>query len=196
VVFSNYAGGGGGMARYATIIATGGSSGQSVIQTKDTTDLAVDMLVIGSGVAPNSKITEIKPNVSFTLDKPLKANVSGKISANNGGDKRTPEERKWEEEWIKAFSAAKDNKGPRLYLLSIDRDPKGILAECVEASEGQIKLVRGLKTTDPVAAKPALGAPAGSIMQTPAPAATTVPASTTDAGLKGVTTKAGTKPVR
>ncbi len=182
VVFNDSRDAGAGAARYANIIATGGSSGQSVIQTKDTTGLEVDMIVVGSGVAPSSKITEIKANVSFTLDKPLKANVSGKISANNGGDRRTPEERKWEDEWVKAFAAAKENKGPRVYLLSIQYPPKGVLVECVEASGGQAKMVTGLRNLDPVAAKPAAGTP--------------TPAAGTDAALKGVTTKAGTKPVR
>ena len=116
------------------------------------------------------------------MDKPLKANVSGKISANNGGDRRTPEERKWEDEWVKAFAAAKENKGPRVYLLSIQYPPKGVLMECVEASGGQAKMVTGLRNLDPVAAKPAAGTP--------------TPAAGTDAALKGVTTKAGTKPVR
>ncbi len=191
VVFSDYANAGSGGFKSATIIPTGGSSGQPVVLTKDTKDLEVGMLVVGSGIAPNSTVTEIKPNVSFTLDKPLKSTPAGKLSCNNGGDKRNPEEKKWEEEWIKAFAAAKDNKGPRLYLLSIDREPKGVLAACVEASGGQVKLVKGLRTLEPTALAgvkpPVAGAPA---------AATPPAAGDTSAAITGVTTKAGAKPVR
>lgn len=191
VVFSDYANAGSGGFKSATIIPTGGSSGQPVVLTKDTKNLEVGMLVVGSGIAPNSTVTEIKPNVSFTLDKPLKSTPAGKLSCNNGGDKRNPEEKKWEEEWIKAFAAAKENKGPRLYLLSIDQEPKGVLAACVEASGGQVKLVKGLRTLEPTALAgvkpPVAGAPA---------AATTPAAGDTSAAIKGVTTKAGAKPVR
>jgi hypothetical protein len=84
--------------------------------------------------------------VSFTLSKPLTALASGRITCNNGGDKRFPEERKWEDEWEKAFAGARDNKGPRLYLLSTSRaygnKPGTILQRCVSASEGSAIMVK------------------------------------------------------
>ena len=191
VVFTDRNDAGSGGFKSATIIPTGGSAGQPVVMTKDTTGLAVGMLAVGSGIPLNTTITEIKPNVSFTLDKPLKGNPTGKISCNNGGDKRNPEEKKWEEEWLKAFAAAKDNKGPRLYLLSIQQQPRGVLAACVEASGGQAKLITGLRTLEaaPLAGvkPPVAGAPA---------VATTPAAGDTSAAIKGVTTKAAAKPVR
>jgi hypothetical protein len=136
----------GGFARTVTLIASGGGSGQNVVQCKDTSGLIVGMVALGSGIPPGTTVTAIKDNVSFTLSKPLTALASGRITCNNGGDKRFPEERKWEDEWEKAFAGARENKGPRLYLMSTSRaygnKPGTILQRCVSASEGAAILVR------------------------------------------------------
>jgi hypothetical protein len=146
VVFSDRTNQGGGFARSVTLIASGGGSGQNVVQCKDTSGLIVGMVALGSGIPPGTTVTAIKDNVSFTLSKPLTALASGRITCNNGGDKRFPEERKWEDEWEKAFAGARDNKGPRLYLLSTSRaygnKPGTILQRCVSASEGSAILVK------------------------------------------------------
>ena len=158
VVFSDRSNQGGGFARSVTLIVTGGASGQTVLQCKDTTGLITDMMAIGTGIAPGTTVTEIKPNVSFTLSKPLTAASNGRVICNNGGDKRFPEEKKWEDEWEKAFAGARDNKGPRLYLISTSRaygnKPGTILQRCVTASEGAAIMVKfgnakkGSKTID------------------------------------------------
>jgi len=146
VVFSDRTNQGGGFARSVTLIATGGASGQNVVQCKDTSGLIVGMVALGSGIPPGTTVTEIKGNVSFTLSKPLTALVSGRVTCNNGGDKRFPEERKWEDEWEKAFAGARENKGPRLYLISTSRaygnKPGTIFQRCVSASEGSAILVK------------------------------------------------------
>jgi hypothetical protein len=146
VQFSDRGSGGGGFARSAIVVANGGASGQSVVQCKDTTGLIVGMEAVGVGIPQSSKITEINPNVSFTLSKPLTSAVSGRISCSNGGDKRFPDEKKWEEEWVQAFAGAKENKGPRLYLMSISRTygnkPGTILQRCMSASGGAAILVK------------------------------------------------------
>jgi hypothetical protein len=146
VVFSDRTNQGGGFARSVTLIASGGGSGQNVVQCKDTSGLIVGMVALGAGIPPGTTVTAIKDNVSFTLSKPLTALASGRITCNNGGDKRFPEERKWEDEWEKAFAGARDNKGPRLYLLSTSRaygnKPGTILQRCVSASEGSAILVK------------------------------------------------------
>ena len=146
VVFSDRTNQGGGFARSVTLIASGGGSGQPVVQCKDTSGLIVGMVALGSGIPPGTTVTEIKENVSFTLSKPLTALASGRITCNNGGDKRFPEERKWEDEWEKAFAGARENKGPRLYLISTSRaygnKPGTIFQRCVSASEGSAIMVK------------------------------------------------------
>jgi len=146
VVFSDRTNQGAGFARSVTLIASGGGSGQNVVQCKDTSGLIVGMVALGSGIPPGTTVTEIKENVSFTLSKPLTALASGRITCNNGGDKRFPEERKWEEEWEKAFAGARANKGPRLYLISTARaygnKPGTIFQRCVAASEGSAIMVK------------------------------------------------------
>jgi len=157
VVFSDRANQGGGFARSVTLIASGGGSGQPVVQCKDTSGLIVGMVALGAGIPPGTTVTEIKENVSFTLSKPLTALASGRITCNNGGDKRFPEERKWEDEWEKAFAGARENKGPRLYLISTSRaygnKPGTIFQRCVSASEGSAIMVKfgsGKKGTNTV----------------------------------------------
>jgi len=146
VVFSDRTNQGGGFARSVTLIASGGGSGQNVVQCKDTSGLIVGMVALGSGIPPGTTVTEIKENVSFTLSKPLTALANGRITCNNGGDKRFPEERKWEDEWEKAFAGARENKGPRLYLISTSRaygnKPGTIFQRCVAASEGSAMMVK------------------------------------------------------
>jgi hypothetical protein len=146
VVFDDRNTGGSGFARSVTLIASGGGSGQNVVQCKDTSGLIVGMVALGSGIPPGTTVTEIKENVSFTLSKPLTALASGRITCNNGGDKRFPEERKWEDEWEKAFAGARENKGPRLYLISTSRaygnKPGTIFQRCVSASEGSAIMVK------------------------------------------------------
>ncbi len=155
VVFSDRTNQGGGFARSVTLIANGGASGQPVVQCKETSGLIVGMVALGSGIPPGSTVTEIKENVSFTLSKPLTAMATGRVTCNNGGDKRFPEEKKWEDEWVKAFAGARDNRGPRLYLISTSRaygnKPGTILQRCVSASEGSaimVKFGNGKKGSD------------------------------------------------
>jgi len=146
VVFSDRTNQGGGFARSVTLIANGGGSGQNVVLCKDTSGLIVGMVALGSGIPPGTTVTAIKDNVSFTLSKPLTSLASGRITCNNGGDKRFPEERKWEDEWEKAFAGARENKGPRLYLISTSRaygnKPGTIFQRCVAASEGSAIMVK------------------------------------------------------
>jgi hypothetical protein len=79
-----------------------------------------------------------------------------------GNDTRKPTERRWEEEWLKSFSDAKDGKGPRLYCFSTEVEPQQLLSKCVVASGGQIKMVTWLKTggQPPADPTPAAGDPA------------------------------------
>lgn len=146
VVFSDRTNQGGGFARSVTLIATGGASAQPVVQCKETTGLLVGMVALGSGIPQGTTVTAIKDNVSFTLSKPLTAPISGRVVCNNGGDKRFPEEKKWEDEWEKAFAGARENKGPRLYLISTSRaygnKPGTIFQRCVAASEGGAIMVK------------------------------------------------------
>ena len=146
VVFSDRTNQGAGFSRSVTLIASGGGSGQNVVQCKDTSGLIIGMVALGSGIPPGTTVTEIKENVSFTLSKPLTALANGRITCNNGGDKRFPEERKWEDEWEKAFAGARENKGPRLYLISTSRaygnKPGTIFQRCVAASEGSAIMVK------------------------------------------------------
>ena len=129
-----------------TRVASGGASGQPVVQCKDTTGLIEGMVALGAGIPAGTTVVSINPNVSFTLSKPLTAAASGRVVCNNGGDKRFPEEKKWEEEWEKSFAGARENKGPRLYLISTSRaygnKPGTILQRCVSASEGSAIMVK------------------------------------------------------
>ncbi|MEY4133605.1 MAG: hypothetical protein RL592_1663 [Verrucomicrobiota bacterium] len=146
VVFSDRTNQGGGFARSVTLIASGGASGQPVVQCKDTTGLIEGMVALGSGIPQGTTVVSVNANVSFTLSKPLTAAATGRVVCNNGGDKRFPEEKKWEDEWEKAFAGARDNKGPRLYLISTSRaygnKPGTILQRCVSASEGSAIMVK------------------------------------------------------
>ena len=146
VVFSDRTNQGGGFARSVTLIANGGGTGQPVVQCKDTTGLIVGMVALGSGIPQGATVTAISDNVSFTLSKPLTAAASGRVVCNNGGDRRFPEEKKWEDEWEKAFLGARENKGPRLYVISTSRSygskPGTIIQRCVAASEGGSIMVK------------------------------------------------------
>ena len=145
-VFSDRNTGGSGFSRSVTLIANGGASGQAVVQCKDTTGLIVGMVALGGGIPQGTTVLGIKDNVSFTLSKPLTAAATGRVICNNGGDRRFPEEKKWEEEWEKTFASARENKAPRLYLISTVRSygnkPGTILQRCVSASEGSSVLVK------------------------------------------------------
>jgi hypothetical protein len=63
-----------------------------------------------------------------------------------GADNRKPAEKVWEQEWLNSFTAAKTGQGPRLYLFSTDQEPQPLLAKCVAASGGQVKMVTWLRT--------------------------------------------------
>ena len=94
-----------------------------------------------------------------------------------GNDTRKPTERRWEEEWLKSFSDAKDGKGPRLYCFSTEREPQQLLSRCVTASGGQIKMVAwlnpasGLKPPEDSPADAAAAAGAAPAAGVPLPAA-------------------------
>jgi hypothetical protein len=104
------------------------------------------MVALGAGIPQGTTVVSVNAYVSFTLSKPLTAAATGRVVCNNGGDKRFPEEKKWEDEWEKAFAGARDNKGPRLYLISTSRaygnKPGTILQRCVSASEGSAIMVK------------------------------------------------------
>ncbi len=144
-VFNDKGAGGNGYTRSVTVIATGGSSGQPVVQCKDTSGLSVGMYVLGSGVPLGTTIKEVKENVSFTLSKPLTAAALGRIVCNIG-DRRLPEERKWEDEWEQTFATAKNGKAPRLYMISTSRTyanrPGTILQKVTSASDGAAILIK------------------------------------------------------
>ena len=61
-------------------------------------------------------------------------------------DDRKPAEKRWEEELVNAFAAAKSGRGPRLYLFSTEVEPQPIFARCVAASGGQSKMVEWLRS--------------------------------------------------
>ena len=63
-----------------------------------------------------------------------------------GTDNRKPDEKRWEQEWLKAFNDARDGKGPRLYLFSTEQEPQELLSKCATGSGGQIKMVTWLRT--------------------------------------------------
>ncbi len=145
VVFNDRGAGGGGFTRSVTVTASGGSSGQPVVQCKETSGLIVGMKVLGTGVPLGASIVELKDNVSFTLSKPLTAAALGRFVCNIG-DSRLPEERKWEEEWVQTFATAKDGKAPRLYMISTSRTyasrPGTILQRITSASDGAAILIK------------------------------------------------------
>jgi hypothetical protein len=61
-------------------------------------------------------------------------------------DDRKPSEKRWEDELVSAFAAAKSGRGPRLYLFSTEIEPQPIFARCVAASGGQSKMVEWLRS--------------------------------------------------
>ena len=61
-------------------------------------------------------------------------------------DRRKPEEKRWENDWVKSFADALKDKGPRLYCFSTQVEPQPIFSRCVDASKGQIKMVTWLRT--------------------------------------------------
>lgn len=63
-----------------------------------------------------------------------------------GVDNRKPDEKRWEQEWLKSFNDAKDGRGPRLYLFSTQVEPQELLTKCAVGSGGQIKMVTWLRT--------------------------------------------------
>jgi len=63
-----------------------------------------------------------------------------------GADSRKPDEKRWEQEWLKAFNDARDGKGPRLYLFSTHIEPQELLSKCATGSGGQVKMVTWLRT--------------------------------------------------
>jgi len=93
VVFSDRTNQGGGFARSVTLIASGGASGQPVVQCKETTGLIVGMVVLGSGIPQGTTVAEIKDNVSITLSKPLTAAASGRLSATTAATSVSPKRR-------------------------------------------------------------------------------------------------------
>jgi hypothetical protein len=62
-----------------------------------------------------------------------------------GADSRKPDEKRWEQEWLKAFNDARDGKGPRLYLFSTHIEPQELLSKCATGSGGQVKMVTWLR---------------------------------------------------
>jgi hypothetical protein len=63
-----------------------------------------------------------------------------------GADNRKADEKRWEQEWLKAFNDARDGRGPRLYLFSTQVEPQELLTKCATGSGGQIKMVTWLRT--------------------------------------------------
>ena len=61
-------------------------------------------------------------------------------------DDRKPTEKRWEDELVSAFAAAKSGRGPKLYLFSTEIEPQPIFARCVAASGGQSKMVDWLRS--------------------------------------------------
>lgn len=61
-------------------------------------------------------------------------------------DDRKPSEKRWEDELVSAFAAAKSGRGPKLYLFSTEIEPQPIFARCVAASGGQSKMVDWLRS--------------------------------------------------
>ena len=61
-------------------------------------------------------------------------------------DDRKPTEKRWEDELVSAFAAAKSGRGPKLYLFSTEIEPQPLFARCVVASGGQTKMVEWLRS--------------------------------------------------
>lgn len=61
-------------------------------------------------------------------------------------DDRKPTEKRWEDELVSAFAAAKSGRGPKLYLFSTEIEPQPLFARCVAASGGQSKMVEWLRS--------------------------------------------------
>ena len=93
-----------------------------------------------------------------------------------GADTRKPEEKRWEQEWLKAFNDARDGKGPRLYLFSTHIEPQELLSKCATGSGGQIKMVTWLRTGGQPPPEPVDPATAGDKAISTDPAATQPPA--------------------
>jgi hypothetical protein len=93
-----------------------------------------------------------------------------------GSDSRKPDEKRWEQEWLKAFNDARDGRGPRLYLFSTEQEPQALLSQCATGSGGQIKMVTWLRTGGQPPPDPVDPATAGDKAMSTAPAATQPPA--------------------
>lgn len=57
-------------------------------------------------------------------------------------DERTDEEKTWEKRWLAQFAKAPAGKAPRLYLFSTEKEPQDLWKQCVEASGGEIRVVK------------------------------------------------------
>jgi len=79
-----------------------------------------------------------------------------------GADNRKPDEKRWEQEWLKAFNDARDGKGPRLYLFSTNTVPQELLTKCATGSGGQVRMVTWLRDNLPPPPDPVNPATAGS----------------------------------
>jgi len=93
-----------------------------------------------------------------------------------GSDSRKPDEKRWEQEWLKAFNDARDGRGPRLYLFSTQVEPQELLTKCATGSGGQIKMVTWLRTGGQPPPDPVDPATAGDKAMSTAPATTQPPA--------------------
>ena len=93
-----------------------------------------------------------------------------------GAENRKPDEKRWEQEWLKAFNDARDGKGPRLYLFSTHIEPQELLTKCATGSGGQIKMVTWLRTGGQPPADPVDPANAGDKAISTDPAAAQPPA--------------------
>ncbi len=60
-------------------------------------------------------------------------------------ENRKPNDKRWERQWIEAFSKSRNGESPRLYLFSTDETPQPLLQQCVEASSGETKMVTWLR---------------------------------------------------
>lgn len=63
-------------------------------------------------------------------------------SRGNVVDERSNDEKAWEERWLTKFALANSGQAPRLYLMSIEHVPQSIYLQCVEASNGEFKLIQ------------------------------------------------------
>ena len=83
-------------------------------------------------------------------------------SIGSRADSRKPDEKRWEQEWTKAFKDAAGGKGPRLYLFSTNTAPQELLSKCATESGGQVKMVTWLRDGKPPPTDPIDPATAGS----------------------------------